>query len=116
MIEEKMPIKITGDDPYEEVAKIVERWCEKHYYNSALVTLSIDGVETTEYLEFDGSEMTFIWENDWWEGEKEVQLLGFRMLQDLKLYGFPNDADLEHRRPCDHNIAGEMLLNLFHNG
>lgn len=86
---ERMPIKITSDDPYEEVAKIIEGWCEKHYYGSALVTLSVDGIETTEYLDFNGNEMTFIWENDWWEGEKDVYLLGFQMLEDLRFVGFP---------------------------
>lgn len=86
---ERMPIKITSDDPYEEVAKIIEGWCEMHYYGSAIVTLSIDRLETTEYLEFNGSEMTFIWENDWWEGEKDVYLLGFQMLKDLRFVGFP---------------------------
>jgi len=83
-------IRVEGKDPYTEVADIIDGWCKKNYYSSALVTLLIDGRVTTEYLSFNGNDMNFEWETDWWEGEKEVVLIGFRMIDDVAFYGYPN--------------------------
>ncbi len=84
-------VNITSNDPYTEVGNIVEDWCETHYYGDALVTLFIDGRVTTEYLEFNGDTMQFTWANDWWEGEKDIELIGFRMLGDIMFFGPPNN-------------------------
>lgn|GEM_PF-6769557 len=85
-------IKIEGD-PYKEVADIVDKWCQQNYYSSALVTLSIDGRKTTELLSLNGYLMEFEWDNDWWEGEKDIVLLGFEMLDNIQFYGYPNITD-----------------------
>jgi hypothetical protein len=84
-------IKIVSEDPYTEIANIIDEWCRKNYYGSFVVTISIDGQIITEYLEFDGSSITFIWENDWWEGEKEIYLLGFMPMLQLRVYGAPGN-------------------------
>ena len=97
MDKEPIGIKIEGD-PYKEVADIVEKWCQQNYYSSALVTLSIDGRKTTELLSFNGYLMEFEWDNDWWEGENEIALLGFEMLDNVYFYGYPKEetsSDLE---------------------
>lgn len=82
-------IKIVSEDPYTEIANIIDEWCKKNYYGSFVVTISRDGQIITEYLEFDGSSFGFIWENDWWEGEKEIYLLGFMPMLQLRVYGAP---------------------------
>lgn len=82
-------VKISGDDPYTEVGNIISGWCATHYHGDALVTLSIDGRVTTEYLEFNGNTMDFTWANDWWEGEEHIELIGFRMLGDVMFFGPP---------------------------
>lgn len=82
-------IKITPKNPYDEIAVIVKCWCEVNYYTDFIVTISLDGEETTEFLEFDGNVAEFIWLNDWWEGQTDIYLVGFRPLDAIKVYGFP---------------------------
>ena len=84
-----LPKKIESGNPYNEIADIVNSWCEKNHYDHFLVTIAVDGEETTEILEFDGGKAEFAWASDWWEGEKDVQLLGFQLIDNIRLYGFP---------------------------
>lgn len=81
------PIRIKSKDPYTEIANIINAWCEKNFYDSFVVTISRDGQIITEYLEFDGGDFDFIWENDWYEGEKDIVLIGFMPMQQLRVYG-----------------------------
>lgn len=81
------PVKIKADDPYTEIAKIIEEWCKHNIYDSFVVTISRNGEIITEYLELDGSSIDFIWEMDWWEGKKEIYLLGFMPMCQLRVYG-----------------------------
>lgn len=83
-------IKVQGDNPYTEIANIIDDWCKKNYYESAFVTLSLNGRVTTEYLSFNGN---FEWDMDWWEGERDVVLIGFRMRHDAVFYGYPNSEE-----------------------
>jgi hypothetical protein len=75
--------------PYSEIADLIEKWCEEHYYTDFLVTISINGEPVTEVLEFDGNNVSFVWLHDWWEGEKDVHMLGFYPIGDIKLAGLP---------------------------
>lgn len=79
----------TSKDPYQEVANIVESACK--YYADHLVTLMIDGRFTSQILLFDAEKGCFVWMNDWYEGEKEVSLIGFAPIEKLRLYGFMSD-------------------------
>lgn len=81
------PIKIESKDPYTEIANIIDDWCRKNFYDSFVVTLSRDGQIITEYLEFDGGDFDFIWGNDWYEGEKDIILIGFMPMQQLRVFG-----------------------------
>lgn len=81
------PIKIESKDPYTEIANIIDKWCKKNFYDSFVVTISRDGQIITEYLELDGMSLDFIWENDWYEGEKDIVLIGFMPMQQLRVYG-----------------------------
>ena len=67
------PVKITSNNPYTEIAQIIEKWCEQNFYDSFVVTISRDGEIITEYLELDGNSVDFVWEHDWYEGEKHEQ-------------------------------------------
>ena len=82
------------ETPYETIANAVEAWCKEHGYQTMLVTIALhyDGEaprEITEILEFDLSNMTAVWDSDWWEGEQSVELLGFTPLDSLRLHGRP---------------------------
>ena len=81
--------KINPKRAYEDVAKIVESWCERYGYSDMLVTINVNGITRTEVLEFDAAEMTFVWANDWWEGEQQIILEGFAPLNIIRLFGFP---------------------------
>lgn len=78
------------DSPYDQVVRTIEEWCQKHGYENMLVTLRLctdsnfAWYTITEFLEFDGSNVEFIWLNDWWEGERYVELLGFCPLSWLR--------------------------------
>lgn len=84
-------MKERGKTPYEEIAEKVEAWCKSHYYCDFLVTVRIsgkqDGYCTTEYLEFDGGEMRFMWLHDWWEGQDDVELCGFAPVNSIHITG-----------------------------
>jgi hypothetical protein len=80
------PIKIESN-PYTEIANIIEEWCKKNFYDSFVVTISRDGQIITEYLELDGMSLDFIWENDWYDGEKDISLIGFMPMLQLRVYG-----------------------------
>lgn len=88
-----MGTKILGEYPMLDVVDIVKRWCAKNYYGDAAVTLKIDGCVTTEFLSFYADSMDFEWDSDWWEGSKNIELLGFRILRDLRFYGYPDSCN-----------------------
>lgn len=77
-------------DPYTEIANYIEAWylSVRGWCDDCLVTISRNGEEITEIL-FYTSAGEFEWEMDWWEGEKDIKLLGFRPISDLKYYGNP---------------------------
>ena len=55
------------------------------YYDYILVTIRINDCITTELLSYDGCN--FIWENDWWEGEQDIEFIGAAYLSDIKVNG-----------------------------
>lgn len=77
------------ETPYESILRPIEEWCKKNGYFDFLVTILLDGNETTQVLEFDGDMADFVWLNDWWEGEKDVKLLGFSPIGDIRLHNYP---------------------------
>ena len=75
--------------PYDSIAEVIKDWCEKNSYTDFLVTIGINDDEITEYLAFDPAHIDFVWENDWWEGEADVRLLGFLPIGNISVYGSP---------------------------
>ena len=84
-----MIAKLKTDDFYQEVVDIIKE--KSPYYCDYLVSLDIGGDITSEILQFDAPTLDYIWQNDWWEGEKEVILLGFAPTRDIILHGYLAD-------------------------
>ncbi len=63
-------------DVYTEVAEYIANLVVLCDYSAWLVKLSLDGRKTTEMLSYD-REDGFTWDNDWYEGESDVQVIDF---------------------------------------
>lgn len=79
---------LISKDPYTEAAEIIEQWANKNYYDDFVVTLRLDGEIVTTLLCVDEAA-NMEWDNDWWEGQKEVRMIGFAPLSDLLCIGEP---------------------------
>ena len=82
--------------PYDIIADEIEEWCQKHYYSSFLVTLRINGELCVEYLIYKTgnsywTDPHWVWESDWWEGQKDIELVGFIDISSVYISGTPND-------------------------
>lgn len=88
-------VQITGN-AYDEIIKIVKEWCNSPggLYDIFLVTIKLDDEPPmTHLLMFDANNVEFYWENDWWEGEKNVFLYGFTPLSRINIIGRPGDQE-----------------------
>lgn len=79
-------------DYYEEIGSIVEQWCEKNGYTQILVTISLGYSwetphEETHLLDWDSEHCRLIWDMDWWEGQPNVELVGFTPLHKIRIIG-----------------------------
>ena len=82
--------------PYDIIADEIEKWCQEHYYGSFLVTLRINGELCVEYLIYETGDPNWpdphlIWESDWWEGQKDVELVGFIDISSVRVSGTPDN-------------------------
>ena len=79
----------------------IEKYCEKHGYETFLVTILI-GYKweiphyETHLLKWDYEEGAFIWETDWYEGQHTVELYGFIPIRELIVKGGFPDCILWH--------------------
>ena len=81
LINELTEEKKLGANPYEEAAAEIEAWANAHFYDDFVVSLLIDGRQLNTLLLFNGSD--FEWNDDWWEGEKNVTLVAFAPVTEL---------------------------------
>ena len=78
--------------PYDIIADEIEKWCLEHYYSSFLVTLRINGEICVEYLLYMANLDThWAWESDWWEGQKDIELIGFIDISSVRVSGTPDN-------------------------
>lgn len=70
--------------PYAEIGDKVNTYARIYGYDDYIVTIDLGGRVITELLIFEDGEL--IWENDWWEGETDVNLLGFIPVSHIKIY------------------------------
>lgn len=94
------------EEYYEDRYKIfqpIKDWCEKYYYADFLVTIKADGCNCTTILY--GGDLrdhdTYSFLDDWDEGQKEVELVGF----------IPIDSINVHIN--GENFPSNMVLNLY---
>ena len=87
-----MEIKLNkGESGYEAVCNVVERWrdSQKDYHRCVfLVFMGTKFLPTEEYIYTveiltDGG-YSWVWENDWDEGQKYIDLVGITPVEDLK--------------------------------
>ena len=75
------------DAAYREIAK---RYPDiVGWHGSFVVQLDVDGYDITTLLidnrDYGGDAEHYSWETDWWEGEKDVYLLGVAPVSDIDL-------------------------------
>ena len=54
-------------------------------YEDMIVRIRLDGIETNQILEFNGDDLSWIWLNDWYEGQKDVQYIGSICVSDVNV-------------------------------
>ena len=94
--------KITGN-PYEEICNIIEEWCHGESedgngrWEDFLVTVQLgSSPPETHYLELEiTDDVGFVWSTDWWEGEKDVRLVGFMPLSRVEFSTDPDGRVIE---------------------
>ena len=77
------------------IEKIIE-WCRNNYYANFIVSIKLNDLIITEYLEYDGDNDLFVWEHDWYEGETDVKLVGFIPIENLIINNDPDNAIIFH--------------------
>lgn len=72
-----------GQDPYSAIGRYIRENITA--IEDIIAVIDINGVETNElflvYMQEDGY---FVWESDWWEGEKNVSLVDFFPVSDAQ--------------------------------
>lgn len=80
-----------GENAYEAVGEYVRKYWEHETCEDTVVSMetSYDGIKWVHIVEIVEPEFFSepIWLNDWWEGEKYIQLLGICGVSDLDIYG-----------------------------
>lgn len=89
-------------DPYTEVADYIASRVTLLDFGTWLVKLALDDRETTELLTY-GKDDGFVWDNDWYEGERDVKVIDFVDTSDVDPSmrwhsvlkdGFPPDEEM----------------------
>lgn len=94
-----MKLYLTDKDGYEAVSDIIKEWAEKnqpYVYCAYIVDIQTPNGRNMEYVEYDISDDCWIWQNDWWEGEDEIELFGFAPLDEIEL---PDKWQIENLFP-----------------
>lgn len=70
--------------PPERILDRVDTYARLYGYDDYLVTIDLAGEVVTEILLCENGELA--WVNDWWEGQSNVNLLGFIPVSHIKIY------------------------------
>ena len=87
---------ISFKTPYDTITDVIEKWCQDNYYSNFIVTLRLDGELCTEYLVYETPDRLnpqgiWVWEWDWWEGQKDIELVGFLDINSVRVSGTPDN-------------------------
>lgn len=74
--------------PYDRIIEIILQVYRSDAYDDYLVTIKLDDIITTEILFYIDEIKTFVWENDWYEGQRNVSLLGFSKMSVITLTNY----------------------------
>lgn len=78
----KLDTKNIAFSPYEQIIKYIYSYSENHgYFDNVIISVTVDGVFMNELLLFE--DHTYIFYNDWWEGEEDVWFVGFTYLDEV---------------------------------
>ena len=64
---------------------------EKEVYEDYIVCIKMKYTHEKEYYItnelylFDGGQVKYEWQNDWWEGQQEVEVLGYIAVSDVEI-------------------------------
>lgn len=94
----ELPITIiigNGEDAYEEVYKVVEKYIKKddlislddYYVTFELISNGKPDMHT-QLLRYDFDIGDYVWENDWWEGENTIIVYGLADVSTLLFNGY----------------------------
>ena len=72
------------NNPYDIVAEILEKWCYEHYFTNLIVRLKLDGEEINVIVTWD-IDLTCVFDYDWWEGQKNVEVIGVMTVDDVEI-------------------------------
>lgn len=73
-------------DVYQEILKFLYRWCKTNYYTNFIVRLKIDNEVRNYYVEFDSEMFALIFEDDFYEGQDYIELIGFIPVDDVTVH------------------------------
>lgn len=73
-------------DVYQEILKFLYRWCKANYYTNFIVRLKIDNEVRNYYVEFDSEMFVLIFEDDFYEGQDYIELIGFIPVDDVTVH------------------------------
>lgn len=84
--------------PYDSIAETIDKWCQENYYDDFLVTLRLNGKLCVEYLIYetgdpDRPDPYWLWDSDWWEGQKNTELVGFVAAHSIFVTGTPDNYE-----------------------
>lgn len=84
-----------GEDAYEEVYKVVEKYIKKDnlislddYYVTFELLSNGKPEMHTQLLRYDFDIGDYVWENDWWEGENTIIVYGLADISTLQFNGY----------------------------
>ena len=90
---------------------------QEHCWNDLIVRVAYkyshekEYTITNEILTHDYPTNTYIWENDWDEGQQDVYVLGFAKVEDIDIPGFKSGVMV-----YKHEYTNEELAEAFCNG
>ena len=61
-----------------------------------VITILLNGEYVNELLQWDGEDDTWVWANDWYEGEKDPRWIGIVAIEDVTTYT-PDRGDTEYQ-------------------
>lgn len=71
------------NNPYVEIANKAIK--NLKVYGTVIVRIRIDGICFNEILSYNAVDNCWEWENDWYEGQKNIEFIGSISLDDVKV-------------------------------